>query len=69
MVAIIQEGIMKPIREINGVAASLKPLCNISGVATAEPSCAPTSEPGFPLMSKPGKLLLFYSGPNNPARD
>ena len=28
------------------------------------PSCAPMSKPGFPLTSKPRKLLLFYSGPN-----
>ena len=29
------------------------------------PSCAPTSKSGFPLTSKPGKLLSFYSGPNS----
>jgi len=29
------------------------------------PSCAPMSKPGFPLTSKPRKLLLFYSGPNS----
>jgi hypothetical protein len=29
------------------------------------PWCVPNSLPALPLTSKPGKLLSFYSGPNN----
>src|ERR1700742_906745 len=32
------------------------------------PSCVPTSKSGFPMTSKPGKLLSFYSGPNRKGR-
>src|SRR5450432_1296013 len=28
------------------------------------PLCVPAAKSGLPLTSKPGKLLLFYSGPN-----